>query len=84
MDIFADEDHLTGRHVLFHCSSQGALGLLAKSICLVDNQDLELFPTFHVYLLILSNFLHCMLDNVSIIIFVISWGDFNVEITTQQ
>ena len=54
-------------HILFHCTTERGLCVARKSVCLVDDNDLEAVRSVLVHLLRLCNFFEDVLDDKPII-----------------
>lgn len=81
VDLWTNQNHSAIFHVHFHRPSQGSLCLFTQLFCFMNDQNLEIFGAFwNLHTLCWSNLLDNTLNDMSVMMVVIRWCNFNMII----
>lgn len=84
MNIIAYEDHSTIFNILLHCPSQTSLRIFSQLIRIVNDKHLERPSALWFNIGIGCDFLHNILNNMSIVVLIVRRSHFYVVVTGED
>lgn len=83
MHAIAEKYHSAILHIFFHCTSESSLGIFCEFIRLVYNQHFETPTAFGLDVCVGCNLFNHVLDNVSVVVFIVSWCHLDVIVARE-
>ena len=84
MDVGAEKDHSAIFHIFFHSAPESSLSLLGEFISLIDYKHFEAPIALGLDIVVASNFLNDVLDDVAVVVFVVGGGHLHVIIAAED
>lgn len=84
VDVGAEKDHSAVFHVFFHSAPKSSLSLFCEFISLINHKHFEAPIALGLDVVVASNFLNDILDDVAVMMFVVGGGHLHVVVAAED